>query len=194
MAQKFGNSPGGKFSMNSKHIACLVLISLVFSFCSKKADIPAPQEPPPPTKVEKPAAEIREPPKPTVEVAKPPKRLDDFDVSNIQKKMADIFFDFDKSELRSDAKTTLNHHVELLKANKGIKVLIEGHCDERGTEEYNLGLGERRANRVREYFISLGISDHRIRTISYGEMRPLSSSHDEAGWAMDRRAHFKLSK
>jgi peptidoglycan-associated lipoprotein len=181
--------------MNRRTFASLATtLLLLFSFaCSKNADIPAPKEAPP-VKVDKPAAVIEEQPKPTVDVNNEPKPLDDFNVSKIQKEMADVYFDFDKSDLRNDTRSTLNHHVELLKANSSIKVLIEGHCDERGTEEYNLGLGERRSNRVREYFIDSGIAASRMKTISYGEMRPIQNGHDEDAWAMNRRAHFKLSK
>ena len=174
--------------------ALLVTLSLLFCFaCSKNADIPAPTEAPP-VKVDKPADEIKEQPKPVVEVDNEPKPLDDFDIQNMQKKMADIYFDFDKHELREDSLSTLRHHVELLKANADIKVLVEGHCDERGTEEYNLGLGERRASRVHQYFLDAGIDANRLKTISYGEMRPVEEGSNESAWSKNRRAHFRLSK
>ena len=83
------------------------------------------------------------------------------------------------------------HHA-VLKAASGVKIVVEGHCDERGTNEYNLGLGERRANSVKNYLVSLGVSASRIRTISYGEEKPFAAGHDESAWKLNRRAHFGL--
>ncbi len=102
----------------------------------------------------------------------------------------DVFFDFDKSLLRSDAKETLDNNIAWLKANAGIRVMLEGHCDERGTNEYNLALGERRAKAVRDYVVAGGINPNRISTISYGEERPFVLGHDESAWKWNRRGHF----
>jgi len=177
--------------MNFKPHALVVLILLLTTFaCQKDADIPVPVEPPP-VAVENTAEVVKETPKPVVEPVKPPP-ISTVDLSNI--KMEDVYFDFDKSELRDDTKAVLSRHAEVLKANSEIKVLVEGHCDERGTEDYNLGLGERRANRVREFYMSYGISADRIKTISYGELRPKAQGSNEDAWAMNRRAHFQLSK
>lgn len=178
--------------MNGKQITSIIfgLMLLTFACSKKQEDIPAPVEPAP----EQPevAEEIKETEKPDVHVDTTPDSLSDFDLSKIN--LDDIYFDFDKSELREDARATLARHSETLRANSEIKVLIEGHCDERGTEEYNLALGERRAERVREYMVSLGISSARLRTISYGELRPRSMGHDEDAWSQNRRAYFNLSK
>jgi len=108
-------------------------------------------------------------------------------------RLDDVFFDFDKSDLRDDTLATLERHVMVLKANPTVRVLIEGHCDERGTEEYNIALGERRAERVRSFIIGSGINATRMRTISYGEMRPKDPDHSEGAWALNRRSHFVLS-
>ena len=166
-----------------------ILFLLLFTFaCQKNLDIPLPKEAPP-RKVQK-AERIVEPPKPKVQQVREPKELDSFDISKI--KLDDIYFDFDKSFLREDAKRALNAHGEVLKANKNITVLIEGHCDERGTEDYNMALGERRADSVKQYLISLGLANSRLKTISYGEMRPKIQGHNEEAWAQNRQAHFNF--
>ena len=103
-----------------------------------------------------------------------------------------IYFDFDKSNLKPDAQEVLKRKATFLKANPNDNVLIEGHCDERGTNEYNLALGDRRANSAKKFLMNLGIAESRIRTISYGEEQPLDPGHNEAAWAKNRRCEFKL--
>jgi peptidoglycan-associated lipoprotein len=104
--------------------------------------------------------------------------------------LKDIHFDFDKYDIRpSDAKT-LDGNAGWLKSNPNHLVLIEGHCDERGTNEYNLALGERRAKSTMNYLVSQGVQASRITIISYGEERPLCNEHNEECWAKNRRAHF----
>ena len=103
-----------------------------------------------------------------------------------------IHFDFDKSNLRPDAQAILREKAAYLQANPREKVIIEGHCDERGTTEYNLALGDRRANSAKAFLVNLGIADSRLKTISYGEERPLDSASNEAAWAKNRRAQFVL--
>ncbi|MDZ4165260.1 MAG: peptidoglycan-associated lipoprotein Pal [Smithellaceae bacterium] len=104
--------------------------------------------------------------------------------------LANVLFDFDKHSIRSDAKEILRHHAEWLLKQKNAKLVIEGHCDERGTNEYNLALGERRAQEVAKFLISQGIDKTRIKTISYGEEMPLDPAHNEQAWAINRRASF----
>jgi peptidoglycan-associated lipoprotein len=104
--------------------------------------------------------------------------------------LADIYFDFDKFNLQEKARAILNKHVEWLNKNKDVKVTIEGHCDERGTAEYNLALGERRAVAAAKFLIDMGIDGKRIKTISYGFELPLDQRHNEEAWAKNRRAHF----
>ena len=106
--------------------------------------------------------------------------------------LKDVFFDYDKSSIRDDQKAALNDNVGWLKVNGGAKVLLEGHCDERGTAEYNLALGERRAKAVKDYLIAAGIAADRISTISYGKERPFVLGHDESAWKWNRRGHFVI--
>ncbi|MFB3885491.1 MAG: peptidoglycan-associated lipoprotein Pal [Thermodesulfobacteriota bacterium] len=102
----------------------------------------------------------------------------------------DIHFDFDKYDIRPGDGDILKGNADLLMKNPKVKIQIEGHCDERGTIEYNLALGERRANSAKKYLISLGVSADRISTISYGKEKPLDPGHNEEAWAKNRRAHF----
>ncbi len=105
---------------------------------------------------------------------------------------ADIFFEFDSSTLSAEAESILRAKAEWMRRNPSLTIVIEGHCDNRGTTEYNLALGERRAESVKGFLIDLGIAETRIRTISYGEERPLASGDNERAWAQNRRAHFEF--
>ncbi|WP_028321965.1 peptidoglycan-associated lipoprotein Pal [Desulfatiglans anilini] len=105
-----------------------------------------------------------------------------------------IYFDFDRSDLRSEAKVILQKKAEWLRSNTEYRLVVEGHCDERGTNEYNLALGDRRANTTKDYLVALGVDDMRISTISYGEEKPLDPGHSEGAWSQNRRAEFRLSK
>ena len=104
----------------------------------------------------------------------------------------DIHFDFDKYYIRPDAEEILKKKAQWLKEHPEVHLLIEGHCDERGTEEYNLALGERRANSAKEFLVSLGIDPKRISIISYGEERPVDPRSCEEAWAKNRRDHFVI--
>lgn len=104
-----------------------------------------------------------------------------------------IYFDYDKSEIKAPAKVKLERAADWLKKNPKVNCQVEGHCDERGTNEYNLALGERRALAARRYLVSLGINPDRIFTISYGEERPAVEGHDESAWKFNRRDEFKIS-
>ena len=108
--------------------------------------------------------------------------------------LKDIFFDYDESVIRDDQKAALDENVAWLKANPGAKITIEGHADERGTNEYNLGLGDRRAKATRDSLMAAGIDATRILTISYGEERPFVLGHDESAWRWNRRAHFEIPR
>ncbi len=105
------------------------------------------------------------------------------------KLLKDIRFDYDKYDIRPGDAEILKENAVLLKRFTNVKIQIEGHCDERGTNEYNLALGERRSNNTKKYLISLGVSPDRVSTISYGEEKPLDSSSHEEAWAKNRRAH-----
>jgi peptidoglycan-associated lipoprotein len=112
----------------------------------------------------------------------------------IQKRVKDIFFDYDKYDIREDAKPGLKELASLLSKNMSLKVVIEGHCDDRGTNEYNLALGDRRAQAAKQFLVSLGIPSARIETVSYGEEKPLCTTASEDCWAKNRRAHFVILK
>ncbi|HEY7471442.1 MAG TPA: peptidoglycan-associated lipoprotein Pal [Gemmatimonadota bacterium] len=103
---------------------------------------------------------------------------------------APIYFDFDRSDLREDARQTLQAKAEALRQFPDIRIRIEGHCDERGTVEYNLALGERRADAARAYLVDLGIDPDRMTTISYGEERPAVEGQNEGAWSQNRRDEF----
>lgn len=105
-----------------------------------------------------------------------------------------VYFDFDSSSLRPDALAVLRENAEKLKQVPNVIVQIAGHCDERGTQEYNLALGERRALSVRDHLIQLGISGDRLITISYGEEDPAAMGHNEAAWSMNRRVEFNKAQ
>ncbi len=103
-----------------------------------------------------------------------------------------IYFDFDKSDIRSDMRSVLDKKARILMSNPTLLIQIEGHCDERGTVEYNIALGHRRSQATKDYMISLGIDASRIDTVSYGEERPSDSGHDESAWSKNRRAKFNV--
>ena len=166
------------------------------------------KKPPAETPVAVAPAQPVEPPKPIVEPAPPPpppppapvaprppepKRLTAAEL-NQRAVLKPVYFDFDKHDLRDDARATLAANAEWLKGNASWRILVEGHCDERGTNEYNLALGDRRANAAKNYLISAGVNAGRIRTISYGEERPGDPGHDEMAWTKNRRADFMIEE
>ncbi len=105
----------------------------------------------------------------------------------------DIHFDYDSALLTPQAQEILREKARYMKENPGTNVIIEGHCDERGTNEYNLALGEQRAKMTQEFLVALGVSASRIKTVSFGEERPLDRSNTEQAWAKNRRAHFVIT-
>jgi peptidoglycan-associated lipoprotein len=157
-----------------------------------------PDVPPPPstntdTTVAEPTDFVRETPQPTEEVW--PADIEAVNrMANQKGYIRDAFFNYDEATLDDAAQTALNTSASWLKGAQGATygVLIEGHCDERGTEQYNLALGDRRANTAREYLVTLGVDGRRIRTVSYGEERPFEEGHDDSSWAQNRRAHLVL--
>jgi peptidoglycan-associated lipoprotein len=104
----------------------------------------------------------------------------------------DILFEFDKSRLLPEGKEILRRKAKWLRTHHDVSVIVEGHCDERGTNEYNMALGDRRAGSVKNFLVDIGIAQGRLRTISYGEERPLDPRHNEEAWAKNRRAHFVI--
>jgi len=152
--------------------------------------VPAP--PPPPVEVKP------QPPAPVVEDKhEDPLLSQDLQVVNDELRRRgfspDVYFEYDESSLSDDARGKLARDADLLKSQGQFMVTLEGHADERGTNEYNLALGERRANAVRDYLGSLGVSGDRLRTISYGEERPVCTQHEESCWSQNRRAHLVIT-
>jgi len=162
--------------------------------CKKKAPEtqPAPPvqrepspSPPPPPQIE---VEPDFPPEPFAE-AKPDidTLIADWNRAGV---LQTVYYGYDSSDLSDSARRILRNNANWLKAHADVNVLVEGNCDERGTIEYNLALGERRADAVRSYMMSLGLSRARVRIITYGEERPVDPGHQEAAWAKNRRAAF----
>lgn len=150
-----------------------------------------PVAPPPATTVTEPQDFVEQ--TPTAEVF--PTDMDELNKYVAEKGyIRDAFFNYDEATLDDAAQAALSSSANWLKSKEGAgyNLLVEGHCDERGTEQYNLALGDRRANTAREYLVTLGIDSGRIRTVSYGEERPFDDGHDDGSWAKNRRAHLVL--
>ena len=163
---------------------CLVSLSLVaVAACKAKAH--------------KTAADSRPAPLATTEVTAPAAAPSDVGSPMISdtvgKYLKDTYYDYDAASLREDARAALAADAEWLKRHPAAKVVIEGHCDERGTDEYNLALGDRRANAAKEYLAALGIDEARFKTVSYGRARPFCTDENEACYQENRRAHFLVS-
>ncbi|MDQ2870643.1 MAG: peptidoglycan-associated lipoprotein Pal [Acidobacteriota bacterium] len=177
----------------TKPIAVLFVLAamLPFAACKKK----------PPTTTESARSASEAPTSPSETRVSPPSNRTPQDVSgeplpgsveemNRRGYLQDAFFDYNQADLRDDARTALAANATWLKGHATTQFLIEGHCDSRGTTEYNLALGDRRANAAREYLTSLGIDGSRIRTVSYGKERPFCNAESEECWQQNRRAHF----
>src|SRR5262245_21708650 len=178
----------------------MLLMALSAAACGKKQGPTARPTPPPapaPAGTSRPPA----PPQPVAEpTVVPPEPVRDDAISsatiddlNRNSPLKPVFFDYDSADLTADAQKTLNENAELLKKYGTWTVTLEGHCDERGTAEYNLALGERRAVAARSYLVSLGIPADRVRTVSYGKEFPFDPGHDEPAFAKNRRAHFVIT-
>jgi peptidoglycan-associated lipoprotein len=118
---------------------------------------------------------------------------EDLAVLNARGYLEDVFFDTDRFDLTPEARGILAKNASWMVQYSTVQILVEGHCDERNTREYNLALGERRANAVRDYLRSLGVDSARVRTISYGEERPFALGRSEESWRLNRRAHFVIT-
>ena len=173
-------------------LSLLFAAALAVSSCSAKKPQTAASGPaanasaPPATAVAPPAAA-------QPSSAAPDVLSEDLATLNRRGYLKDAFFDYDRSELRDDARASLAADAQWLKKYTSAKILIEGHCDERGTEEYNIALGDRRANATREYLASLGISASRVATVSYGKERPFCSQENEDCWQQNRRGHLLIT-
>ncbi len=164
-------------------IAVLILGSLVAG-CSKKPEVVTEPEP-----VAAPVEPV--PVKPTPEPTEPVVKAPDYAAMDPSEYgIGDVFFAFDEYELSTEAMGILSKNARILR-EAGVTVLVSGHCDERGTVEYNLALGEKRANAVKSYLVSLGVDAGKLRVTSYGESKPFAMGHTEEAWAQNRRAHFE---
>ena len=110
----------------------------------------------------------------------------------LEKRLSPVFFQFDKYDLSQESRDTLTRNAQALRDAQGFNVIVEGHCDERGTNEYNLALGDRRARAARDFLVSSGIPASRFTIVSYGEERPFAYGHDESSWSQNRRVHFRV--
>jgi peptidoglycan-associated lipoprotein len=181
-------------------VALLAVIGLVA--CGKKVPpVARPIPPPPPPTTEEAPAKPPAPPEPVREpavVAPAPVKEDtmssrSLDDLNRDSPLKPVYFEYDSSELTPEAQKSLDANAGVLKKYSTWVVTIEGHCDERGTAEYNLALGERRAVAARSYLVSLGIGADRLKTVSYGKEFPFDPGHDEAAWQKNRRDHFVIT-
>lgn len=166
-----------------------VMTIFLFSGCAKKEVVKPEPTPGPPA-----AKEVTPPSKPEAKIGEEALKGKEEVIAKVEEtsRLEDIHFDFDKYNIRDDAKAILEKNAAWLKKNPDVRIQIEGHCDERGTNEYNLALGDRRAKSTKDYLVSLGIDPGRVSTITYGEERPLDPGHNEEAWAKNRRAHFVI--
>ncbi len=183
-------------------VVIVAFVALTVGACHKKVPpVARPVQPPPPTtfgtptKPPAPPEPVREsvvvPPVPIVEDRVSTGSLDEI---NKNSPLKPVFFNYDSTEISSEGQKILDGNTEVLKKNSTWVVTIEGHCDERGTAEYNLALGERRAVAARTYLVSLGILADRIRTVSYGKEFPFDPGHSETAWGKNRRDHFVVTQ
>lgn len=180
-------------AMNRILIPVLAVAAVVSLGCPKKAPKSAPAPAPE-------AAPVDVAPRPVNPTESDPKAspLDaDLAAANLYAQqnglLADVYFDFDKAELRSEARERLAKNAKFLGERREFQVTLEGHCDERGTSEYNLALGQSRATMARNYLASLGIAPERLVVISLGEERPVCAQSEESCWQQNRRVHFVLT-
>jgi peptidoglycan-associated lipoprotein len=180
-------------------VALGVVLTLAVSGCHKNVPQVAAAPPPPP-----PAAPPPPPPPPPPAAPRPaptpaPLTEDEIflrktlDQLNAERPLADVFFDYDMSEIRADARGPLQTNANWMKKWTGTQIMLEGHGDSRGTAEYNLALGSRRANSVRDYLVSLGVPTTRITVVSKGKEAPFCADETEACWQQNRRGHFLIT-
>jgi peptidoglycan-associated lipoprotein len=197
----------GKGMWNVIRVVAVVLMVAMIASCARRqtgvTEQPLPELPPPAVS-DQPTTSAPTPPP-----VAPPQRVDDavpvapvddddiltrtLDDLNRESPLRPVFFALDRAELDDEGRAIASANADIMRKYPSWVVTIEGHCDERGTAEYNLALGERRAQAVRTYMLSLGIAPERVRTISYGKEFPFDPGHDEAAWAKNRRAHFVIT-
>lgn len=177
--------------MNNLFIVIMVC-GIIFAGCAKKQVVSSPET--------QQAAGQQEQTKPTEKITE--QKVEKITAEDIKKKASvesaeifkDVYFNYDRYDIREDALPVLKSVANYAMKNQAQKVLIEGHCDDRGTNEYNLALGDRRAQSIKNYLLSLGVSSSRMEVISYGEEKPLCAEQTENCWARNRRAHFVMAE
>ena len=197
--------------MRKKIIGCIVVLSLgalVSAGCAKKDLVkseepvktatvqaaPTEATPAQESKSEPAAAGKAEPATEKAAEASIKQEAKEAQGAQVQSELQKIYFNFDSSALSDEARATLSKNAELLAKQPALKVRIEGNCDERGSDEYNMALGERRAKSAQDYLVNLGVQQGRLSTISYGEEKPAVEGHDEAAWSKNRRDEFVIVK
>ena len=191
--------------MTLRRLASVLGLSLVLAVaaagCHKKVPPPAPAAPPPPPPPTAPVTPPPPPPPPAPAPAPPPRPLTEEEIFarksladlNAERPLDDVYFDLDKSEIRDDAKPRLQKDADWMKKWTSTQVSVEGHCDSRGSAEYNLALGSRRANAVKEYLTNLGVPAGRLTVVSKGKEQPVCSENGESCWQQNRRGHFVIT-
>ena len=181
-------------------IALSAALAVAAAGCNKKVPAAAPAPPPPPPPAA-PRTPPPPPPPPAPAAAPTPRPLSEEEVFarksvdqlNAEKPMDDVFFDLDKSEVREDAKSALQKDADWMKKWGSVQVTLEGHCDSRGSAEYNLGLGSRRATAVKTYLVNLGVPAGRVTVVSKGKEQPFCNDANEGCWQQNRRGHFVIT-
>jgi len=184
-------------------IVLVFAMAAVMTACgAKQPPPPAPPPPPPPQPVvQQPPPPPPPPPQPAPQPPAPPRQLTPKEVFaaksltqlNDERPLEDVYFDYDKADLSDRARTSLQKNADWMRQWPSTSVMVEGHADSRGTSEYNLALGERRAASVRDYLVSLGVPTARITIVSKGEEQPTCTEETEACWEQNRRGHFIIT-
>jgi len=181
-------------------VALGVVLTLAVSGCHKNVPqvaaappVPPPAAPPAPPPPAPPPAPPRAVPAPAALTEEEIFQRKTLDQLNAERPLGDVFFDYDMSEIRADARGPLQMNADWMKKWTGTQIMLEGHSDSRGTSEYNLALGSRRANTIRDYMVSLGVPTTRITVVSKGKEAPVCSDENEACWQQNRRGHFVIT-
>ena len=187
------------FQRSAGLLTFCVVIAIGAASCAKKApEVPPPAPPPPAAPAAPPAPPAPPPPAPPPAAPKPLTEEEIFagkslDQLNAERPLGDVYFDLDESTIRDDGRSFLQKNAEWMKRWSSTRVTVEGHADERGSAEYNLALGERRASAVRDYLVSLGIGADRISIVTKGKEAPFCTESNETCWQQNRRGHFIIT-